>query len=103
MSDTAIVLYYVVGYDDDTRHATRHNPRNTGDPHRPVPTLCGRTLHAALPGDDRKPPNSVLPGGANPFCDTCVLRDACLPGTIHRVLTTENWRMHTPVDRRPFR
>lgn len=94
-----IVLYYVVDQHDDTRHATRDNPHTTHHPHRPVTTLCGHTLHVALPSDDRAAPATRLPNGDNPFCPHCVWHDTCLPGTVHRILTTENWRLHTPPHR----
>lgn len=92
-----IVLYYVVDHHDDTRHATRDNPDTAHHPHRPVITLCGRTLHVALPCDDRAPPATRLPNGDNPFCPTCTWRDTCLPDPVRRVLTTENWRLHAAL------
>ncbi len=89
-----IVVYYVVGYDDDVRHAVTHDPWQWrhSTPTVPMRTLCGAELLVALPGGDRPRPRSPLPNGANPFCPWCTWRDLTLSEPVQQIITTTRWQ-----------
>lgn len=93
------ILYYVVGFADDVRHAVTTDPHRwvRDAPEEPMSALCGCELLVALPGDDRAPPAPQLPDGSNVFCPGCTMHDAA-GGQHHRVLTTQGWRMHAALN-----